>query len=251
MTVDLTGKVALVTGARQGIGAAAAMALAKAGAVVLAAGRRDGDCKGLVAEIETAGGKAFDLALDVAALDSIAGQMEHAVRQAGRLDIVVNNAGTIEPMSPISRLDPSAFDLAMRTNVSGPAAIVAAAWPHFSNGGRVVNILSGAALNPLVGWAAYCSSKAALLMLSRAIELEGASQNIHGFGLAPGLVDTAMQTSIRAAKINQISDIPREKLSKPDDAAAAIVWLASGRGDAHAGTMVDVRNADFRSEVGL
>lgn len=251
MTVDLTGKVALVTGARRGIGAAAAVALAQAGATVAAAGRRAGDCAALVEEITAAGGKAFDHAMDVADLTGIAARIEALVERAGRLDVIVNNAGVIEPMSRLDALDAAAFDLAMRTNVSGPAAIIAAAWPHFRTGGRVINILSGAATRPLIGWAAYCSSKAALLMLTRAAELEGAAAGIHCFGLAPGLVDTAMQASIRAAKINSISDIPQEKLSTPRDAALAIAWLASGAGDAHAGTMVDIRNDDFRNEVGV
>src|SRR6185312_6366678 len=119
MTVDLSGKVALVTGARQGIGAAAAKALAGAGATVAAAGRRAGDCAPLAEEITAAGGKAFDHALDVADLAGIAARIAALVERAGRLDVIVNNAGIIEPMSRLDALDAVAFDLAMRTNVSG------------------------------------------------------------------------------------------------------------------------------------
>ncbi|MDB5560676.1 MAG: short-chain dehydrogenase [Hyphomicrobiales bacterium] len=249
MIIDLSGTVALVTGARHGIGAAAALALAQSGTTVFACGRREGDCAEIVAQIAAAGGKAFDMDLDVADLGSIRSRVEAVATRSGRLDIVVNNAAIIEPMARIADLDAEAFDLAMRTNVSGPAALVAAAWPHFAGGGRIINLLSGAALRPLTGWAAYCSSKAALLMLTRAADLEGAEHGIRSFGLAPGLVDTPMQASIRAVHVNEISDIPQSKLSAPQDAGRAIAWLASGRGDDYAGGMIDLRDAAFRARM--
>jgi len=241
----LDGKVALVTGARTGIGAATAIALAKAGATVFACGRKPGDCQPVVEQITAAGGKAVDRPLDVADLATIAAKVEAIVKEAGRLDIIVNNAGTIEPMAPIGGIDPLAFDLAMRTNVSGPAALINAAWPHLKGHGRIVNLLSGAAARPMLGWAAYCASKAALLMLTRSVGLEGKPSGIACFGLAPGLVDTAMQGAIREARINDISNIPREKLASPGHAANAIVWLASGAADHLAGTMADIRDEEF------
>lgn len=247
----LAGKVALVTGARHGIGAAAALALAQGGAAVAVCGRRPGDCAAVVAAITAAGGTAADFALDVADLGGTRQRVDAITRHFGRLDIVVNNAGVIEPMAALAAVDAVAFDLALRTNVSGPAAIITAAWPHFAEGGRIINLLSGAALRPLGGWVAYCTSKAALLMLTRACDLEGAAAGIRCFGLAPGLVDTAMQASIRAAHINEVSEIPQARLSPPDEAGRAIAWLASGAGDAHAGSMVDVRDAAIRAAVGL
>ena len=99
------------------------------------------------------------------------------------------------------------------------------------------------------GWAAYCSSKAALLMLTRSIDEEGKAHGIRCFGIAPGLVDTAMQASIRAAGINEVSQIPQERLADPRVSAGAIAWLASGAGDDRAGTMVDIRDADFMAKV--
>jgi NAD(P)-dependent dehydrogenase (short-subunit alcohol dehydrogenase family) len=251
MEGPLAGRAALVTGARGGIGAATAMALARAGAAIAVCGRGAGDCDAIVAVIEAAGGRAFDQALDVGDLAAVHARVEMAAERLGRLDIVVNNAGVIEPMAPLPDIDPEAFDRALRINVSGPAAIIAATWPRLADGGRVINILSGAAIRPMHGWAAYCASKAALLMLTRSVELEGAISGIHCFGLAPGLVDTAMQASIRSAHINDISNIPREKLSSPEIAAQAIAWLASGAADDLAGTMIDVRDESFRARAGL
>lgn len=251
MSGPLAGKAALVTGARHGIGAAAALALAEAGATVAVCGRRAGDCAEAVAAIEAAGGRAFDHPLDVGELGAVRGRVEAAAARLGRLDIVVNNAGVIDPMAPLPEVDAEAFDRALRVNVSGPVAIVTAAWPHLRDGGRIINILSGAAARPMPGWAAYCAGKAALLMLTRSIDLEGAPFGIRCFGLAPGLVDTAMQASIRAARINDISNIPREKLARPDAAARAVAWLASGDAADYAGGMADVRDEAFRQRAGL
>jgi NAD(P)-dependent dehydrogenase (short-subunit alcohol dehydrogenase family) len=251
MAGQLAGKAALVTGARGGIGAAAALALAEAGAAVAVCGRKAGDGAATVAAIEAAGGKAFDHALDVGDLETIKMRVAAAAERLGRLDIVVNNAGVIEPMAPLAAVDPVAFEAALRVNVSGPAAVISAAWPWLMGGGRVVNLLSGAAVRPLHGWAAYCAGKAALLMLTQSVELEGAAASLHCFGLSPGLVDTGMQAAIRAAHINAISEIPREKLAGPESAARAIAWLASGAGDDLAGTMIDVRDPDLRRRAGL
>ena len=211
MTAELAGKFALVTGARHGLGAAIALALARKGATVVLTGRKTGDCAAAVRAIEAEGGSALDRALDVSDLSGIAPALDTIVRELGGLDVVVNNAGVIEPMAMVGDLDPLAFDHALRVNVSGPAALTAAAWPHLKGGGRIINLLSGAALRPLPGWAAYCSSKAALLMLTRAVDLEGTAQGTRCFGVAPGLVDTAMQSKIRATGINEISAIPQTK----------------------------------------
>ena len=250
---SLDGKVALVTGARAGLGAATAEALARAGATVIACGRNDGDCASVVERIAKDGGRAFDFPLDMAAIAAIPQRIAAALALAGGIDILVNNAATIEPMAALADLDPLAFDAAMTVNVSGPAALTTALWPHFAsrNGGRIINIVSGASNQPLHGWAAYCASKAALLMLTRSTELEGAARGIRGFAFAPGLVDTGMQANIRAAKINDISNIPRENLSPPQRPARIVAWLASGEGDDLAGAYVDIRQDGLTRRAGL
>ncbi len=250
---NLQGKVALVTGARAGLGAAIAVALAKAGAIVIACGRKAGDCDAVVDMITEAGGRAFDFQLDMAAIPAISHRIDEALVLAGGIDILVNNAATIAPMATLVDIDPIAFDAAMTVNVTAPAALTAALWPHFAGkeGGRIINIVSGASNQPLLGWAAYCASKAALLMLTRSTELEGAAVGIRGFAFAPGLVDTGMQANIRAAKINEISNIPRESLSPPERPAWIVAWLASGAGDDLAGQYVDIRQEGLVRRAGL
>jgi NAD(P)-dependent dehydrogenase (short-subunit alcohol dehydrogenase family) len=153
-------------------------------------------------------------------------------------------------MAPLRDLDAIAFDAALRLNVSGPAALVAALWPHLE-GGRVINIVSGAANRALPGWAAYCASKAALLMLTHSIALEGAAFGLKAFAFAPGLVDTAMQAGIRAARINAISDVPQEDLSPPSIPAKVIAWLATGVGDEFSDTFLDIRQPGLLDRVAL
>jgi NAD(P)-dependent dehydrogenase (short-subunit alcohol dehydrogenase family) len=245
--MSLTGKTALVTGAHRGLGAATALALADLGATVIACGRREGDCADVVEAIAAKGGKASDLALDVADLAAIPERIATALALTGRIDILVNNAATIEPMAPLARLDATGFDRAMRVNVAGPAALVAALWPAMSagSGGRIINVVSGAAREPLPGWAAYCASKAALLMFTRSITLEGADAKILGFAFAPGLVDTDMQAAIRQSRINRVADIPRENLLAPDVPARVIARIAAGEHDDLAGAYIDIRDRNL------
>lgn len=248
MTSTLSGKVALVTGARTGLGAATVLALAGLGAIVVAAGRRPGDCAPLVATAAATGGIVRDRPIDVSNLGAIPGRIDAILQEFGRADILINNAGTIEPMAPIAGLDGPAFDAALRTNVSGPATLVAALWPHLA-GGRVINVVSGAANRAINGWAAYCASKAALLMLTNSIALEGAEKGIKAFAFAPGLVNTAMQASIRKTALNEIARIPPDTLLPPERPAAVIAWLAAGAGDDLAGRYLDIREPGLRERV--
>lgn len=247
--IDLSGKRAIVTGARRGIGARIAVELARAGAHVAVCGRRAGDCAKIVAEVAAFGGQAVEQPLDVSDLANVGGRIGAAAAQLGGLDIVVNNAGTINPMGAIGELDPDTFDAALRVNVSGAAAVVMASWKHFKLGGRVINLLSGAAREAMPGWSAYCASKAALYMFTRSVSLEGEAEGILAFGFAPGLVDTDMQAAIRAAHINRVSDVPKESLLPSEAPARMVAWLASGRADDLAGELVDIRDDAVRQRM--
>jgi NAD(P)-dependent dehydrogenase (short-subunit alcohol dehydrogenase family) len=241
----LDGQVALITGGGTGLGRAAARELVACGARVVLVGRRAEVLEATAAGI---GEAATCIAGDIRDDGDAARIVETALARHGRIDLLVNNAATIAPMARLADLDAIAFDRALTVNVSGPVALVAALWPHLG-GGRIINVVSGAANRAMPGWAAYCASKAALMMLTKSIELEGAEAGIRAFGFAPGLVDTDMQAGIRAARINDISNIPRENLLPPSRPAAVIAWLASGKADDLAGQYTDIRAEGLLSRV--
>ncbi|WEX12253.1 SDR family oxidoreductase [Chelativorans sp. AA-79] len=247
---ELRGRRALVTGARRGIGARIAEELAKAGASVAVCGRNAGDCQAVVDRIASAGGHAFDHRLDMTELEKIGRAVHSAAERLGGLDLIVNNAGTIDPMGAIGALDPLQFHRTMLINVSGAFAVVNAGWTYLrKNRGRVINLSSGAASAPMEGWAAYCSSKAALLMLTRSIAIEGMADDIRAFAFVPGLVDTDMQGAIREANINRVSKVPREDLLPAEKPARMAVWLASGAADGLSGQTVDIRDPQIQALI--
>jgi NAD(P)-dependent dehydrogenase (short-subunit alcohol dehydrogenase family) len=241
MPIDLTGKSALVTGGNRGIGAAAVLALAAAGAQVtftarsatsLAQGPSGTRIAGIVAD-------ATDRAATVALM-------------APGFDIVVNNAGVITPIGHIDQVPIddwaqnievnliSAFHVTQQAILRRPAA-----------GVTVVHLSSGAARNAMEGWSAYCAGKAGLAMLTRSVHLEFGTRGVRVFGFAPGVVDTGMQGSIRASGMNPVSQIPRETLAPAEVPAQAIAWLCTPAADVYLGQEVDVRNPDFRAACGL
>ena len=247
-----TQKTALVSGARSGLGAAIARALAKSGATVMAGVRNRGDGEKIVAEITAAGGRAQEVVLDVTDFAAVGRSVAECESVFGRLDILVNNAGTIQPIGGVSEMTPEAFAECLLVNITGAFALTHAAWTLLQKTrGRIVNIISGASRQPMIGWSAYCSSKAALLMLTQSLDLEGKPEGIRCFGFAPGLVDTKMQQTIRESGINEISQLSRSDLVHPDIPAQVVAWLVSGGADDLAGQYMDVRDPDLRKRAGL
>jgi len=250
--MNTAAKVALISGARGGLGAAVAKALARDSVAVMVGVRNPGDGRAVVAGITAGGGRAREVVVDVADFAAAERAAAECERAFGRLDILVNNAGVIHPIGAAGQTAPAAFEACLRVNVTGAFSLARAAWPLLQQrGGRIVNILSGASKQPLAGWCAYCASKAALLMLTRSLDLEGAPEGIRCFGFAPGLVDTKMQQTIRESGVNEISRLSRLALTHPDIPARAVAWLASGDADDLAGQYVDVRDPGLRERAGL
>jgi NAD(P)-dependent dehydrogenase (short-subunit alcohol dehydrogenase family) len=249
----LSGKVAIVTGASRGIGAAAAEALAAAGAAVMLVAR-DGKLAAEVASgITTAGGKAAALACDVADYAAVEALVAATTQRFGRPDILVNNAGVIEPIATIATSDPATWAKNVQINLVGAFNAVRAVLPGMiaAGGGTIVNVSSGAALRPLEGWSAYCAGKAGMAMLTRAIMLEEGANGIRVFGFQPGTTDTDMQVLIRASGMNIISQIPRGNLTPVAEPAKAIVYLCTPEADDLVGAEFSLREEAFRKRIGL
>ena len=250
---SLNGKVIIVTGASRGIGEAAALALGKEGAT-LELTARDGALTAKVAEaINAAGGKATAKACDVSDYSAVDALAASTVSQFGRIDAVINNAGVIEPIATVAESDPAAWARNIEINLIGAFNVVRAILPRMiaAGGGTIVNVSSGAAARPLEGWSAYCTGKAGMMMLTRAIALENADNGIRVFGFRPGTTDTDMQVTIRASGMNIISKIPREKLTPVAHPAAAIVYLCTPAADDLNGQEFALGDEPFRARLNL
>jgi 3-oxoacyl-[acyl-carrier protein] reductase len=250
---ELKGKVALVTGASRGLGEGAARALADAGASVMLVARDGKLSKSVAQEIAGKGGRAEAMACDVSDYAAVAKVVAETKARLGGLDILINNAGVIDPIAEIATSDPKAWAQSITINLVGAYNVVRAVLPELlaKGGGSIVNISSGAAYRPLEGWGAYCSGKAGLAMLTQAIALETAGKGIRIFGFSPGTIDTDMQVKIRASGMNMISQIPRANLSPVEHAVRGLIYLCTQASDDLLGQDASMRDEAFRARIGL
>ena len=213
---QLSGRVALVTGASRGIGKAIALRLAAAGATV-AAGARGENARETVDAIGATGGKAELVAMDVTDAGSIESAIAGVLSRHGRIDILVNNAG-ITRDTLMLRMKREDWDAVLQTNLTGAYACAQA----------VINITSVVGQAGNAGQANYAASKAGLIGFTKALALEVASRNITVNAVAPGLIDTDMTRAIAAGAHEEwAAKIPLKRLGTPDDVANAVVFLAS------------------------
>ncbi|WP_417671614.1 SDR family oxidoreductase [Roseibium sp.] len=250
---DFKGKTAIVTGASRGIGEAAVRCLAKYGAAVVLAARSTADIERIAGEIRQAGGKAEAVACDVADFEAVKNAIALCQEKFGGLDILVNNAGLIEPIARIDESDPEAWGKVIDVNVKGVYYALREALPAMAakGSGTVINISSGAATGALDGWSHYCSSKAAVLSLTKCADKEFGDKGVRIVGLSPGTVRTEMQVAIKASGINPVSQLDPSVHIPPEWVGEAICWLATEAGDAYRGTDCSLRDEDVRKAVGL
>lgn len=242
-------QVIVITGASQGIGAAAARIFAKAGAKVALLARSD--CSVLVGEIGSE--RAMALRCDVADWDQVAAAHAAVLARWGRVDVWINNAGVIDPMSRIETADPLAWSAGIDINLKGVFHGFRAALGGMKaqGGGTIIAVSSGAATSPIEGWSAYCAGKAGALMLTRSLHLEEHAQGIRALGLSPGTVATQMQVKIKASGIGPVADLDPSVHIPADWPARTLLWMCTSAADPWLGTDVSLRDPAVRRAVGL
>lgn len=250
---DLNGKAALVTGASRGIGEATARILAKHGAAVVLAARSTSDIERIASEIRADGGRAEAIACDVSDYKAVSDAVALCTQKFGSLDILVNNAGLIDPINRIENSDPEAWGKVIDVNVKGVYYGLHEALPVMAaqGSGTVINISSGAATGALEGWSHYCSSKAAVLSLTKCADKEFGDKGVRVLGLSPGTVATEMQVAIKASGINPVSQLDPAVHIPPEWVGEAIAWLTTDAGDAYKGMDCSLRDEDVRKAIGL
>jgi NAD(P)-dependent dehydrogenase (short-subunit alcohol dehydrogenase family) len=247
---DLTGKTVLITGASRGIGAAAAQAFAAAGAnVALVARSRE-----LITELAGQIGKqALAIPCDVSRYWEAEQAVNAAIQTFGKIDVVINNAGVIDPIGALSQADPEAWGKAIDINLKGVMhGMRAAMGPMIAQGsGTIITVSSGAAHNPLEGWSAYCASKAGAYMLTQVADRENRGKGLRILGLSPGTVATDMQKEIKKSGVGPVAQLEWSAHIPPEWAAQALVWMCTPEADPWLGTDVSLRDEDIRKKVGV
>ncbi len=248
--MELSGKTVLITGASRGIGAAAARLFVNEGANVALLARGREAIADLAGEL---GDKALAIPCDVSRYWEVEAAVNACVQTFGSLDVLIGNAGVIEPISHLSTADPDSWGHVIDINVKGVFNGMRAAVPVMQEqgGGTVITISSGAAYGPVEAWSHYCSSKAAALMLTRCLDKENRADGIRALGLSPGTVATQMQRDIKASGINPVSQLEWEDHIPPEWVAKCLVWMCGAEADAHLGADVSLREEDIRRAIGV
>ena len=239
---NLKDRVALVTGASQGIGRATALALATAGARVAAAARNAEKLAGVVAEISAAGGGALAVPMDVADAENVKAGFRQAIEKFGRLDILVNNAA-INRDGLAVRMKADDWDAVIRTNLTGAHFCAQQAMSTMMRAryGRIINVTSVVAETGNPGQVNYVAAKAGLIGLTRALAIEVASRNITVNAVAPGFIVSPMTDPLpQPVKDALLARVPLGRMGTDAEVAAAIVFLASEEAAYITGTVLDV-----------
>lgn len=248
--MDMKNKTVLITGASRGIGAAAARTFADAGAnVVLVA--RSGDAIGEIAR--EIGDRAIAIPCDISRYWEVEATINKTVEAFGSLDVLIGNAGVIEPIAHMDKADPDAWGHVIDINLKGVFHGMRAALPVMleNGGGTILTVSSGAAHGPVEAWSHYCASKAGAAMLTRCADKEYVERGIRAMGLSPGTVATQMQREIKSSGINPVSQLDWSDHIPPDWPARALLWMCGTDADAFIGQEISLRDEAVRQRIGL
>ena len=246
-------KTVIVTGASRGIGEATARHFAAHGAHVVLAARDAAGIGKIVEDLSARGASVCGWPTDVADAAQVRTLVDATLAETGRIDLLVNNAGVIDPIARLGDSDPAAWGHVVDVNLKGVYHALRYVLPVMAQqgGGTVVNISSGAATSALEGWSHYCATKAAVLSLTRVADREYRTQGVRVIGLSPGTVATRMQEQIRASGLNPVSQLDWSAHIPAVWVAQAIEWLTTAAADDWRGADFSLKTDDGRRAVGL
>ncbi|MGI8826440.1 MAG: SDR family NAD(P)-dependent oxidoreductase [Chloroflexota bacterium] len=255
---ELEGRTALVTGASSGIGHATAVALCRSGADVVATARNREGIEAVAEEIRAFGGRTRAIASDVSLPDDV----DSLFDEAGSVDILINCAGVIQPIAPVSGSDRDAWLENIKINLYGPYLTCRRALPSMmeKGWGRIVNVTAGVASGRMASWSAYSAAKAGVETLTKVMAREVGNSGVRVNAIRPGIVDTRMQEEIRGSDEvffgrenleRYRSYKERGMLRRPEDPARLILWLLTPEADDLNGEVLVIDDPEVAARLGL
>lgn len=256
---NLQGQVAIVTGGSRGIGKAAAELLAARGASVVVTARSEEQVERVAATLRQQGATAIGIAGDVGDPEQVDAIIQSTLEQLGRVDILINNAAVVWPVEEVVDTDPNEWAYSIQVNLLGPFYLTRSILPAMieQQYGRIVNVSSGAAVNPIVGASAYSTAKAGLDMFTRALAQELTDTSVTVNSLHPGMVDTEMQVDLRSVDTSDARfDLSRfhtahkqGQLRSPQVVARAVTWLAGPWSQEHSGQIFNIADEAWSQRI--
>ncbi len=217
----LEGKVAVITGASQGLGKALALACAKEGASLVINSRSEDSLRPVAEEAESLGADVLAVAADVSKPQDVEKMVDAALSRFGRIDVLVNNAGVLGPLVTIEAYPEGEWQQVLDANLTGPYLVSKAAIPHMPEGGSIINVVSGVSVEGRAEWGAYSVSKFGLEGLTQILAAELKERGIRVNSVDPG----GMRTEMRAAAYPE--EDPMTRIT-PEENTAVFLYLASG-----------------------
>ena len=242
--------VVVITGASRGIGAETARVFCQAGAQVALLARSGAEIEAIASEL---GARALAVTCDVSDYASVEAAIAQTQAAFGRVTILINNAGVIEPIAPLAEADPAGWAKTIDVNLTGVFNGMRCVLPAMQDAGHgtIITISSGAAHNPIEAWSHYCASKAGAAMLTACAHHEAGNKGVRVMGLSPGTVATQMQREIKASGINPVSQLDWDVHIPADWPARALLWMCSADADEYLGMELSLRDEAIRARAGL